>query len=115
MPNVDDVADQIVRRVKDAAYVGVGLGVLAIQKAQVRRHELAGTFDQRAVEGRTVVRSLGQGLVALDDRMAAMEAVVFERLRPALPEQARAAIEQVRAVTATVRSQVREVLAHPTL
>ncbi len=38
----------------------------------------------------------------------ALEAIVFERLEPALPEPARAAIEQARAAATTVRTQVRE-------
>jgi hypothetical protein len=106
--NIDDIADEVGRRAIDALYVGVGLGVLAFQKVQVRRRELTALLEQRSGEGRTVVRSVEQGLIALDDRAVALEAMVFERLEPALPEPARAAIEQARAVTATVRAQLRE-------
>jgi hypothetical protein len=104
MANIDEVG----RRVKDAFYVGVGLGVLAYQKAQVRRRELGIDFEQRIGETRTVVRSVEQGLIALDDRAVALEAKVVELIEPVLSEQARAAIRQVRAATTTVRAQVRE-------
>jgi hypothetical protein len=106
--NTDDITDEIGRRLREAVYVGVGLGVLAFQRAQVRRRELSALLDQRVGESRTVVRSVEQGLIALDDRAAALEAMVFERLEPALPEQARAVIDQARAAAKTVRAQVRE-------
>jgi ABC-type taurine transport system ATPase subunit len=106
--NIDDVAEEIGRRITETVYVGVGLGVLAFQRAQVRRRELSALLDQRVGESRTVARSVEQGLLALDDRAVALEAMVFERLEPALPEAARAALEQARAVATTVRAQVRE-------
>jgi hypothetical protein len=106
--NIDDITDEVGRRVKDAVYVGVGLGVLAFQKAQVRRRELTKLLDERAGEGRTVVRSVEQGYGALDELAGAFEAMVFERLEPALPESARAAVEQARALTTNVRAQLRE-------
>ncbi|MDA8310783.1 MAG: hypothetical protein M0Z46_09250 [Actinomycetota bacterium] len=37
----DDIAAEVARRARDAADVAVGLGVLALQRAQVLRHELA--------------------------------------------------------------------------
>ncbi len=36
----DDTVSDITKTVKDAAYVAVGFGVLAFQRAQVRRREL---------------------------------------------------------------------------
>lgn len=35
-----DIATELARRARDAAYVAVGLGVLGLQRAQVLRHEL---------------------------------------------------------------------------
>jgi hypothetical protein len=112
--NIDDIAEEVGRRVRDVVYVGVGLGVLAFQKVQVRRRELTALLDQRAGEGRTVVRSVGQGILALDDRAVALEAMVYERIEPALPEPARVAIEQARTVATAVRAQIRERLDHVT-
>jgi hypothetical protein len=106
--NIDDITDEIGRRVTDALYVGVGLGVLAFQKLQVRRRELSAALDQRSGESRTVVRSVEQALIVLDDRAVALETLVFERLEPALPEPARTAVEQARAAVTSVRAQLRE-------
>ena len=68
---IDDVADVV----KDAAYVSVGLGVIAFQRLQVRRNELT-----KAVEGRTgdakgaldVVSSLvGERVKLVEERVSA--------------------------------------------
>ena len=47
MSDLKDVTEEIVGTARDAAYVAVGLGVLAIQRAQVRRNEL-----KKALSGR---------------------------------------------------------------
>lgn len=46
--------DGAARTLKDALYVGVGLGVIAFQKAQVQRQEL-----QKALERRLGQRETG--------------------------------------------------------
>jgi hypothetical protein len=40
MPDVDDLAQDLTKALTDAVYVTVGLGVIAFQRAQVRRQEL---------------------------------------------------------------------------
>lgn len=52
---VDDLANAI----KDATYVSVGLGVIAIQRLQVRRNELAKTISGPAEEARGTLEVLG--------------------------------------------------------
>jgi hypothetical protein len=41
------VRNDAFRFMRDTFYVGVGFGVLALQKAQVRRRELEKTLDQQ--------------------------------------------------------------------
>jgi hypothetical protein len=60
---VDDLANTI----KDATYVSVGLGVIAFQRLQVRRNELAKAVSGPAEEARGTLEVLG--------------AVVSERLK----------------------------------
>ena len=60
---VDDLANAI----KDATYVSVGLGVIAFQRLQVRRNELAKAISGPAEEARGTLEVLG--------------AVVSERLK----------------------------------
>ncbi len=43
MAAVDDVS----KALKDALYIGVGLGVIAFQKAQVQRQELQKVVEER--------------------------------------------------------------------
>lgn len=52
---VDDLANVI----KDATYVSVGLGVIAFQRLQVRRNELAKAISGPAEEARGTLEVLG--------------------------------------------------------
>ncbi|MGH9273828.1 MAG: hypothetical protein ACRDZU_04190 [Acidimicrobiales bacterium] len=52
---VDDLANAI----KDATYVSVGLGVIAFQRLQVRRNELAKAISGPAEEARGTLEVLG--------------------------------------------------------
>lgn len=63
---LEDVADTV----KDAAYVSVGLGVLAFQRLQVRRNELTRSLERRTEEARETIDVLGEALV---DRMKVVE------------------------------------------
>lgn len=45
LPQVD--TDRVVGLARDAAYVGIGLGVLAVQQAQVRRREIRATVERQ--------------------------------------------------------------------
>lgn len=57
--------DEVTNVMKDAAYVSVGLGVIAYQRLQVRRHELSQTSLTDLVEEglRAIERRLGDVLV----------------------------------------------------
>lgn len=57
---IDDLASVA----KDAAYVSVGLGVIAIQRLQVRRQEL-----RKALRGHS--GPVGERLKALEERLGA--------------------------------------------
>jgi hypothetical protein len=46
MPRVQ--VDDVANAVKDAAYVSVGLGVIAFQRLQVRRNELTKTINEQS-------------------------------------------------------------------
>ena len=52
---VDDLANAI----KEATYVSVGLGVIAFQRLQVRRNELAKAISGPAEEARGTLEVLG--------------------------------------------------------
>lgn len=47
--------DDLAKVLQDAAYVGIGLGVIAFQKAQVQRQELARSLQGAADDARSTV------------------------------------------------------------
>ena len=68
---IDDVAETV----KDAAYVSVGLGVIAFQRLQVRRVELARTLDGRSDDAKGVLELVGsvvnERLKLVEERLSA--------------------------------------------
>lgn len=70
---IDDVASAV----KDAAYVSVGLGVIAFQRLQVRRNELTKALSGQGVDPKGTLEIVG---TLVGDRLK----VVEERLGAAL-------------------------------
>jgi hypothetical protein len=68
--------DDVTSAVKDAAYVSVGLGVIAFQRLQVRRNELTKSLSGSTGEARGVLESVGN---LVGDRVKLVE----ERLEAA--------------------------------
>lgn len=70
-PQIDDVASVV----KDAAYVSVGLGVIAFQRLQVRRNELAkslsGSTDGAKGALDAVGSLVGEQLKVVEERVSA--------------------------------------------
>ncbi len=110
--------DTVTTALRDAAYVGVGLGVIAFQQAQVRRQELTRAAKARLQAGRGSFDALGE---AVEDRVRLIE----ERLEEAetrveallddvaarLPEQAQDVMTSARKAARDARSQVRDLVA----
>jgi hypothetical protein len=74
--------DDVTNVVKDAAYVSVGLGVIAFQRLQVRRNELNKTMSEQAVTARSTLEAVG---ALLGDQVK----VVEERLGAVLDRSSR--------------------------
>lgn len=51
--------DDVASAVKDAAYVSVGLGVIAFQRLQVRRNELTKSLSGSTAEARGTLEVVG--------------------------------------------------------
>ncbi len=68
--------DDVTNAVKDAAYVSVGLGVIAFQRLQVRRNELNKVLSGQADEAKgalEVVGALvGERLKMVEERLGAV-------------------------------------------
>lgn len=75
---IDDVANAV----KDATYVSVGLGVIAFQRMQVRRNELAKTLGERSGDAKGALELVGN---LVGDRLKLVE----ERVGAAIGRPAR--------------------------
>jgi methyl coenzyme M reductase subunit C-like uncharacterized protein (methanogenesis marker protein 7) len=117
IPEIKDVTDQVARSARDVLYVAVGLSVLGIQRAQVRRQELT----KRLGEPRTVIEErleevrweLTKQAKVVDD---AVEQVIdrieasWEPIEEMLPPQARELAQQVRTRSREARDYLRNIV-----
>jgi len=102
---------------KDLLYVTVGFGVLAVQRAQATRRELAGRLADPIGTGRDGVEKAStlveQQRKTLEARMTALEERVdaaLDQVEARLPEQARTALHQARDAAKSAREQVRDLV-----
>ena len=100
--------DDIGKTVRDGVYIGIGLGVLAFQKAQVQRQELRKKLDANLDGARSVVearvRTVEEQLEAVEQRID----TVLDDVEQRLPDQARAVMHQAREVAREARDQLVE-------
>lgn len=68
MPRVQ--VDDVTNAVKDAAYVSVGLGVIAFQRLQVRRNELSKTLTEQTGNAKGAIDLVGS---LVTDRVKVVE------------------------------------------
>ncbi|MDO8361747.1 MAG: hypothetical protein Q7V88_02535 [Actinomycetota bacterium] len=106
--------DRLVAAARDAAYVTVGFGVLAVQQVQVRRRELVKSLGDRVGTSRSQADELRTTLEArmakLDQRFDALEAKLdstVSKVEERLPEQAAALVGQAHDLAKAARKQVR--------
>jgi ABC-type transporter Mla subunit MlaD len=96
--------------IKDAAYVTVGLGVLAFQRAQVQRVEL--TKQAREEMGR-LGGTLEEGLKTVEERLGALQEQVekaLDDLGDRLPDAAADALEAARTTAKEAQAQLRNLV-----
>ena len=117
MPEFKDITDEITKTARDAAYVVVGLGVLGVQRAQVRRQELAKRLAEprASVEGRFegVRGEIARRVKDVDDRVEqAIDRLEtsWQPIESRLPEQARSLVKQARVQAKEARQQLRTLL-----
>jgi CHASE3 domain sensor protein len=100
---------------KDAAYVTIGFGVIAFQKAQVQRVELTKQLEAQLEEARKGFESLPttveDRVKLVEERINALEAQidrVLDEVSDKLPEQTRVLVDQARTAAKDLQGQVRE-------
>lgn len=113
---------------KDAAYVGIGFGVLAVQKAQAQRRELQGKLTASVGEAKGGFDKLGEDvqdrLKLVEERLEALGKQVddaaddfeerldkvLDELQGRLPEQVRDLVGKARAAGRDARAQARQLV-----
>jgi hypothetical protein len=117
MPDLNEIAEDLSRTARDAAYVAVGLGVLAVQRAQVRRQELAKHLAEPRAQVETTIDEvrgeLSRRAKDVDDRVEKLITLLEGRWEPVegrLPGQARIVIQQARSQAREARQQIRTLL-----
>lgn len=113
-----DIREDITKTAKDAAYVAIGLGVMGIQRAQVRRRELIElakqqlpTFEAPLTEVRAEVARRVQELDgAVTEIVAKLEARV-QPVEQRLPAPAQALLGQAREAGTQLRHYLVSALA----
>jgi hypothetical protein len=110
---LNEIATEVARRARDAAYVAVGLGVLGLQRAQAARHDLS--RQDRVDEGVARLRSgLSTGTRQLGEWVDDARSLLTSQLAPfgaqfgQLPEPARELADKARAKLEEVGAQLRQ-------
>lgn len=100
-------AEDLQKTVVDSFYVAVGLGVIAFQKAQVRRNELQKQFE---TNNGAAVEALTDTLKTVDERATAVEEridAVLDDVATRLPAPVADVMKGVRAASKDARAQLR--------
>jgi hypothetical protein len=89
------MADDLLAVAKGAGYTAVGFGVLAVQRLQVKRRELAKELGLRP--GPTFWRDVAKEVGKLAEKAEAVVDPVLDGVEGRLPGEARTAFHQARA------------------
>ncbi|MEJ7585715.1 MAG: hypothetical protein WKF43_16905 [Acidimicrobiales bacterium] len=129
MPDIN--TDDLTRTFRDALYVGVGLGVIAFQKAQVQRvdftkqvksqladarqqiEKVNGSSDDLVAEARRQIEKISEGfedrVKMVEERLETIESQfdgILDQIEEKLPETARDLVKQARDTAKEARSHV---------
>lgn len=128
--------DEFTKAAKDIAYVTIGFGVLAFQKAQVQRREFTeqfqtqvvdnarsqiadarGNFEKVTAQGSSqfekLTGSVEDRVKLVEERVADLEDridTLLDQVESKLPEQAAEIVKQAREVAKDARNQVRSLV-----
>lgn len=114
MPDINDITAEVTTIARDAAYVAVGLGVLGLQKAQVKRVDLQDRLhgdlhlDERLADARAVVTSGVARVDGLVEETMQLVETALEPLEEQLPPAARELTTRARRQAREVQSRIRQ-------
>lgn len=113
MTDLKDITQDLTNTARDAAYVAVGFGVLAFQRAQVRRQEMLKTWgdprtrlDERLGAVRDDVARVVKGVEGQVESVIHSIEVAVEPLEDRLPGAARDLVKQAHTQAREARTQI---------
>lgn len=101
----------LTKTLKDAAYITVGFGVIAWNKAQVRRRELEKQFETQTADVRTQLAKVAD---EVEERIEPLREAVdarLDQLEEQLPGRAREAFKTARTAAKVAQDSIRARLA----
>ena len=107
----ETTVQDLTKTLKDAAYVAVGFGVIAFQKAQVRRRELEKQLETSRVQLREQFAKVADEVEERIEPVVEAVDAQLDLLEERLPEQAREVFKQVRTTAKDAGEQFRARLA----
>ncbi|MCL4445785.1 MAG: hypothetical protein M1134_02755 [Actinobacteria bacterium] len=114
--NLSDVTKTASKFVRDVAYVTVGLGVLGVQKAQVRRVEIQrklandASWSDRIDEVREAVFNQAHHVDTIVESAVNLFETTIEPLEDQLPVSAKELSQKAREQARHLRSQIRDLV-----
>jgi ElaB/YqjD/DUF883 family membrane-anchored ribosome-binding protein len=96
----------VTKTVKDAAYVTVGLGVLAFQRAQVGRRELTKQVETQLKQVETQLSGTGEQVQRLASQLEQRIKPVLDQLEESVPATAKDLVKQARTAAEQLQGQV---------
>jgi hypothetical protein len=106
-------AERVATAAKDAVYIAIGLGVLAVQELQVRRHELTDWFAGKVDEAKggfdSLQGRLEDGVKTVEERFSALEdqaTAVLDELQGRIPESVKTLADQAIDAATSARSEL---------
>lgn len=104
------------QNLKDAAYIGIGFGVLTFQKAQVARRDLESQIKQRlgqrdrviAVDPKRAGEAIETQLKAARNRLETLGDRIEDRLDPVVDQLTENLPAQARQAVTTARTRVKD-------
>lgn len=105
--------NELSKTLKDAAYVAVGFGVIAFQKAQVRRRELEQKFGVSTESIREQLTKVAADAEKNFEPVVEAVEASLDQFEERLPEQAREVFKQVRTSAKQAGEQFRTYVKTP--
>jgi len=113
IPSPKSAAEDLTKLAKDVLYVSVGLGVIAAQKAQVRRREIREQLGDPRAQFKSISKLFDDRVKVVEERLEGVETrfeALLDQLEERLPEQAREVAQQARTAAKEARTQARSLI-----